>query len=224
MSLHSEEPSSEQDCIGVWYLSWQTHTAVPEGCNTGLAFSGWADAAKALRDSEAIYDQLPGTKFITIGGGNQDGAFNAGVLESLNLSIAEGNLQAYSGIAYDIEEGDSGLADLFAESFKVAKAQGFTVMVTISHSAPYGIPDAASLMQRILADTNVDYISPQLYTTGREPQNDYETIAGVDWTIYAQTNAKIIPSIADASYYPDAHAYFLKHGIILSGFIEWNQE
>jgi hypothetical protein len=55
-----------------------------------------------------------------------------------------------------VEEGDTGLARVFAGSFAAAKAAGFKVLVTAGHSAPHGIN-----------------ISPQLHITGQEPENDF---------------------------------------------------
>jgi len=96
------------------------------------------------------------------------------------------------------------------------------VFVTVPHSQPYDIDDAAILMQTIFADPNVDYLSPQLYSRGTEATNDYYFI-GTPWTAYATSKAPIVPSVVAASYYPDAVRYFAANGVTLTGYIQWKQ-
>jgi len=118
--------------------------------------------------------------------------------------------------------GDAGLSSLFQQSFAACKSKGLLVFVTISHSQPYGISDAAALMKGIIADPNVDYLSPELYTTGNEASNDYTNV-GTFWYQYAASTARIVPSIIAASYYPDAVRYFAAQGVTLTGYVQWKQ-
>ena len=99
---------------------------------------------------------------------------------------------------------------------------GLLVLVTVSHSRPYGISDGDLLMKSIIADPNVDYLSPQLYSTGNEVSNDYANV-GTFWYQYKASTARIVPSIVAASYYPDAVRYFAAQGITLTGYIQWKQ-
>jgi hypothetical protein len=120
---------------------------------------------------------------------------------------------------FDIEQGDGGLANLFSRAFQstfllilfhgmigsvffgvsfslthflpACRSFNMTVLVTVSHSAPYGFPDAASLMRGFFSDSNIDYLSPQLYTSGNEGQNDYTTSQGVGWNEYARSRAQV---------------------------------
>jgi hypothetical protein len=115
------------------------------------------------------------------------------------------------------------LAAAFAQSFAAAKAKGLKVLVTISHSAPYGIGDAYPLMQSFFTNSNIDFLSPQLYTSGSELNNEYTTSGGVTWNMYAGARAKVIPSIVKANMYADAQTYFAQHGVTLAGFIQWSQ-
>ncbi len=96
--------------------------------------------------------------------------------------------------------------------------------VTVSHSAPYGISDGATLMQSFFENSNIDYLSPQLYTTGYETQNDYAISQGVQWKSYATVKAAIVPSIVEASMYADAQTYFANVGVTLKGFVQWAQQ
>lgn len=95
------------------------------------------------------------------------------------------------------------------------------VLVTISHSAPYGFQDAAVLMDSFLSSSHIDFLSPQLYTSGTETQNDYATSHGVTWQSYAGARPQIIPSIVTSNLYQDARNYFRNCGVNTTGYIQW---
>jgi len=95
--------------------------------------------------------------------------------------------------------------------------------VTISHSAPYGVSDAPDLMASFFPNANIDYMSPQLYTSGEEGQNDFAISHGVQWTQYKNCRAAIVPSIVRASYYDNAHNYFKNIGVNITGYVQWKQ-
>jgi hypothetical protein len=78
-------------------------------------------------------------------------------------------------------------------------------------------------MAGLFADENIDYISPQLYTTGHEDGNDYDTSQGVTWKDYVNCKAAVVPSIIKSEYYPSAQTYFEQQGVTLSGYIQWQQ-
>jgi len=229
-SFPSISPSTNSNVIvyrGLYAWSWSGKPIYPVNTNLVVAFSGWANPYNALSDSGAIYSNLVGLKFISIGGGNTNGRFTSQILIQLNSMIVAGSLSAYDGICYDIEEGDSGLATAFSTSFAVAKANSLKVLVTVSHSAPYGINDKVQLMNALFADPNIDILSPQLYSSGTESSNDY-TYSGVPWSSYATTSAAIVPSIVSASMYADAQAFFLDSSrsgtsFAIQGFIQWKQ-
>ena len=77
------------------------------------------------------------------------------------------------------------------------------------------------LMHSFFADTNIDIMSPQLYTTGSESANDYDISHGVSWSEYANCRAAIIPSLVKAAYYDDAQQYFSSQGVTLAGYVQW---
>ncbi len=215
------EPNAE--IIGFWWWTWSNTVTPPTGTNLSIAFSGYVDPAEALSNSEPIKSSLQGSKYIALGGGNDKGAWTEAALTDITNAINAGDFAGYDGIAYDVEEGESGLETAFEDSFAAAKANGYQVLVTVSHSAPYGFSDAATLMHSFFADPNIDYLSPQLYTTGTETSNDYATSDGVAWSEYATAKAAIVPSIVQASLYADAQIYFETQGVSLNGFIQWSQ-
>lgn len=206
--------------IGYWAWTW-TKAVIPTDTGISIAFSGWTDVTTALQQSTKIMHRLVGDKYICLGGGNQDGAFTRDNIQAITAAINNGEFTAFEGIAYDVEGGDAGLADDFAASFTAAKANGYKVLVTVSHSAPYAIKDAQLLMQSFFADNNIDFLSPQLYTTGSESANDYDISHGLGWSEYVNCQAVIIPSLVKAAYYGDAQQYFSSQGVTLAGYVQW---
>jgi len=210
------------EIIGYWDWTWHRGSG-PAEATLGIAFSGWADIETAIQQSAKVKTGLIGTKYICIGGGNKNGSFTVERVEALIKAIANNTFDGYEGIALDIEEGAAHLEDPFAEVFKTAKQKGLDVLVTVSHCAPFGVSDAGTLMHSFFSDSNIDILSPQLYTTGKEEANNYATSHGISWSDYASCKAAVAPSIVKASMYPSARAYFDKEGVALKGYIQWSQ-
>ena len=217
------EPAGAASVCGFWRWTWSNTCTPPDGANLAIAFSGWSDHKTALEDSIHVKNSLAYKKYISLGGGNANGAFTSSSLAALTAAINAGTFAGYDGIAYDVEEGDSGLGLMFSDSFAAAKANGLEVLVTVSHSAPYGIGDANTLMHSFFADANIDYLSPQLYTSGNERANDYATSGSINWSQFAMAQAAIVPSIVSANMYQDAQVYFRQMGVPVAGFIQWSQ-
>lgn len=211
--------TSPAELIGYYELTW-TDSTPQSNANTAIAFSGWIDVSRAKSESDAKFSSLFGTKYISFGGGNENGRWSSSAIDGINNAIQDGTLQSYDGICYDIEVGDSGLSDNLVNSFRIARGNGFKVLVTVSHSAPYGFSDKAQVMDTVLSSSDVDYVSPQLYTTGREQQNDYAT-DGYDWSNFANRSPKIVVSITRADQYNDAVSTFQGYGVSLVGYILW---
>jgi hypothetical protein len=64
--------------------------------------------------------------------------------QSITNAIKSGDTNAYSVITYYVEEDDAGLSQVFSEPFVFAKTAEFKGLVTVCHSAPFGITDAMS--------------------------------------------------------------------------------
>ena len=216
------EVGQSAEAIGYYAMTWSSATP-PTGTNIGVAFSGWTDPSSAISNSNNVFSSLVGAKYICLGGGNSSGSWSADALTTAITAINNGDFSKYDGVAFDIEEGDSGLEEAFANAFSAVKSQNMKVLVTISHSAPFGVTDAATLMQSFFSSDDIDYLSPQLYTTGQEAENDYAISQGVTWQSYVDCKAPVIPSIVCASYYPSAVEYYGNIGLALGGFIQWKQ-
>lgn len=211
------------DVIGYWDKTWAPGAA-PTGANLGVAFNGWADPSQALSDSASVMNELTGTKYISIGGGNANGSFSLKRLQDLEGLINAGSFVGWHGIALDVEEcSETGLASAFLKVTAAAKAKGFETMVTVSHSAPYGCTDASDLMRTFLADSNTDYMSPQLYSSGAESSPDFAetTDAGVPWSQYVGLSSKLIPSIVDETHYSAITDFFAALEVPVAGYVQW---
>ena len=205
--------------ISYWDKTYFPGNALP-GATMGIAFSGWSDVNKAINDSKIVYGNLTGEKYISIGGGKETGRFTKAVLEQVNNAIRTNQFKNYTGLAYDVEVGDPGLAADFSQSFAFARKNNLKVLVTISHSAPYGIADQVELMEQFITDDNINFLSPQLYTHGDEKENDYADPL-FPWTSYRECKADILVSIVTADLYQNAQSYFEKLDIELKGYIQW---
>jgi hypothetical protein len=206
--------------IGYWDKTWAPSGA-PAGANLGVAFNGWADPASALSDSVAVKSSLVGTKYISVGGGNDNGAFSLARVQDLEAQIKAGAFDGWEGIALDVEEcHETGLGPAFQAVTAAAKARGLQTMVTVSHSQPYGCDDAEALMAAFFEDGNTDYMSPQLYTSGDEASPDF-TAVGTSWEQYGSSKAQLIPSIVDSTHYDAVSQHFNALGIEVQGYVQW---
>jgi len=68
----------------------------------------------------------------------------------------------------------------------------------------------------------IDYMSPQLYTSGSEGSNDF-TANGVGWAEYKAFSGKLIPSIVTGNYYGNAQSTFKNYGVTTAGYVQWSQ-
>ncbi|KAI0558913.1 Glycoside hydrolase [Gracilaria domingensis] len=218
----SSSPSSSTSTRNTGFYLWTWNpTAGFSDATLSVAFSGWANVDNALSESLNVYGSLVGEKYISVGGGNENGRWTASNIDQLNIAIVSGRLSGFDGICYDIEEGANGLATALTNSFALAKANNLKVLVSVSHSSPYGFPDANTVMNAIISSNDVDFLSPQLYTTGVETSNDYTISNNYGWDNYRNSNAKILLSIPKANMYEDGEQFFASRSIITTGFIQW---
>lgn len=186
---------------GFYKMSWKGTDPYqgPDDTNVGVTFTGRlpgdAQANIAPMTSDAI-------NLLSYGGGNEFGAWSVAAVEAVG---SESNLNEvislkYDGIVIDAEEyasGQSVSVEQWNTMFAAIKAKNLMLIVTTSHFSPYGMSNGAALVADWLSNPNIDYISPQLYTSGTEPQNDWEGFSAA-WTT---ASTPIAPSIVQASYY-----------------------
>lgn len=184
-----------------------TFSGISSNTNFTVAFSGYMEPGTSqdtfsdptcLGQANGIYDLMVGDKYVSLGGGTL--SWTPEAIEKDIVAIKNNEFKNYQGLCFDIEVGDSGLN--FENLFQAAKDVGLKVLVTISHTAPYGISDANKLMQDFFNSENIDYISPQMYTNDFGTTNEYVPNNAVSWaqfiTYYTSrknVNLSIIPSI-----------------------------
>lgn len=140
-------------------------------------------------------------------------------LNALDLAIDSGRLRNYNGICYDIEEGEPGLASRLEQSFSNAKSHGLKVLVTVSHSAPYNVPDAPALMDSLLVSKYVDYISPQLYGDGSK--QELTASWNYAWSNWKRVKVPVLVSIVNEKCFNDALRFCRQLGFTPVGWIKW---
>jgi len=216
--------SSLSQMVGVYYWTWSTGYVNVSNTNMGVAFSGSVNPDEAISGSAGVAGKLKGERWLDIGGGDSDGHWTNGWVQKVGAYCTSGRFSGYSGICFDIEEGDSGLANAFAQTFQACKQSGFKILITTSASAPYGVGDAATLMRSFFPNPNIDYLSPQIYC-GDPWSNCYTVNSGVQWSEYAKARAKLVPSVWHASNYADAlNVYRNQYGIQCAGYVRWAQD
>lgn len=179
-----------------------------------------------MNQSEPTRSSLVGAKWIDAGGGNQNGRWSAEWLSAWESAIKDGTLKDWAGIVFDVEEcSNSGLEKNFADVLHTAKAAGMGTLVTTSHSAPYSCTDSSTLMASFFSSGDIDYLSPQLYSSGGEAAPDFDDGNGVKWTQWVGLKARFVPSLTCSSLksggYAKTKQYFAQMNITASGYIMW---
>ena len=193
-----------------------------------MAIAGYSE------DAADCCPTLVGEKWLTLGGGSY---FNVDSINSIatSVDIIKSSSTEYTGVLFDIETvygSSSVLVEAFAAAFKAMKDGGFKVGVTTSHSAPYetDTPEVAvDLVNSWVKDSNIDFISPQLYTSGTETEPNFDETwnclaAGCTWDLYVGMIPRMVPSIVEESQYPATESFFSDYGIQTTGFFQWQQQ
>lgn len=205
----------------------------------GCSFTGQVNVDQAIagytEGAAWCCPELAGQKLLTLGGGNSAGLFTASTLSAIAADVDKIKAAGFQGVMYDVEEvvgPSSTMSNLFAESFAAVKRAGLIVAVTTSHSAPYQCDtpqDAVDILKAWCADPNIDVISPQLYSTGREgkpelAETNFCKDAGCTWDLYANCKAEIAPSIVEPSHYAESRDFFKSTvGRSTKGYFMWDQ-
>jgi len=230
----------DQEIIGYYSWNWGAGSFGPPGANAGAAFTGYTDVKKAIdyypEGAAWCCPSLAGEKWLTLGGGNSAGAFNDDSLGAIAGSADYiKNTTSYAGVLFDVEivyGSNSSVVGAFATAFAALKEGGLKVGVTTSHSAPYmtDTPEVAvDLVKNWVKDSNIDFLSPQLYSSGMEGAPDFaETNSckaqGCTWELYIGMIPKMVPSLVEESHYKHTESFFSNLGIQTEGFFQWKQQ
>lgn len=213
---------------GHWEKTWSVPSTSSSDANLGFAFSGYSTSSSALSESAGVYSILKGIKIITLGGGNANGRWSHAALQDVNAAIDSGSFRDYNGIAFDVEEGDSGLSSAFLATFSKAKQAGYLVVVTVSHTSPYGVPDASDLIWAFINSHDIHIISPMMYASGTQFQDcsqsahvDTSISNDVPWWWFHYSKAAVVPSIWSPHHYATASNFLKSQSVTTSGYIAW---
>ena len=227
-------PAPTPEIRGYYYWNWGSGTVGPIGKNASAAFTGWSDVDHAISDFPDT-SVLLGTKYLTVGGGDMSGQITAEALKKYAISGQKIKNAGYEAVMFDIEEikgSHTMMIPLFAQAFAAIKKAGLGVGVTVSKCAPYQADtpiDSVEFIKAWVKDENIDFMSPQLYTTGYEPEplfieTSFCKEAGCTWDLWRNAVPKVVPSIVGQEQYETVKEWFAKnYDIETAGFFEWKQ-
>jgi len=218
-------PTPAGSTIGYWDTTW-SEVSAPVGATLSVAFSGWNNPKNALDESNAVKHKMVGDKWIDAGGGDIDGRWNKSWIKKWETEINTGGLSDWDGIVLDIEECfEVGLSSSFARLLRAAKAAGLSTIVTVSGSAPYMCDDSEELMKTMLANEDVDILSPQCYDESGPPTFTETDNSKIKWTDWVGSHGRFVPSLTKPQIengdYEKTVAHFQTLGIETSGYILW---
>lgn len=227
------------DYCGYYSWSWASGSQGPPCANHGVAFTGWPTIPQSINDwNNGHGQQLKGTKWLSVGGGNHNGIFNANNVDSIISDCTSLMLVSlgWDGIMFDVEtvsDSSSIMIPKFDAAFAACKQAGLRVGITVSHSAPFSTPtpqDAVDLVKSWCQNgQNVEVISPQLYSTGLETTPEFAPTfscasAGCGWDLYKDCQPKLAPSIVAENQYEQVKEWVANElGLQSAGFFQWAQ-
>eukprot|EP00439_Symbiodinium_sp_Y106_P039812 s871_g4.t2 len=225
VQVRKSERSKRDLMIGYWAWAWNgVSDTIPGPANQtmGICFSGYTDAQTNLNYciSQGVIPYICSgsdvtcTKWMTVGGA---GTTTDRTVLSGTVGLAASIRSAgFDGVIFDSEyvEAESTSTDLIEDFYGATanlSAAGLMVGITTSHSAPLGCTNcnAAEVVEGWLADPNLDWISPQLYSNGYTlelvPTSDCSTESpACTWDIYENAIVPIVPSVPYAYMYDQA--------------------
>ena len=211
--------------VGYYSFSWTPGGGPPPGNTIGIAFSGSGTVSAALQAGPAAGALAGTTRYLALGGGNKHGVLSVAMLSDFVSSIPAISGAGFNGVCFDVEETHDETQMILAmeAAFASCREAGLRVMVTTSHSAPVTSSAPSAIVASWVANSNIDILSPQLYTTGKEESPMFDTSGGVAWSSWQGARAVILPSLVDGSHYASTKAFFSSQGISIGGYVQWKE-
>jgi hypothetical protein len=200
----------------------------PSGAEFGALFDGWT----AIADNwyPQFDSNFKGTRFLTVGGGNENGKWTLANINGVKNNLWAVKNKGCLGIGIDIEWGDRGLANAFTDLFATAKKNGLQVFVTVSGNAPYNVPvgrqwgdqEACNLMKSILSQNwNIDFVVPQLYWGADGKFKGYQPNDCGWGSMWRDTAIPVVPAIYSRWHETSMRNWASSNNIKLSGYMLW---
>jgi hypothetical protein len=222
---------SDKPLTGYWMWTWNgAATSKTNGgfepsemCDIGIRFGGEVPV-QAIKNNIDKANTLTkcSEKFLNLGGGDPaTGGWVISDFDYINTQFNNIKNSGWTGVCFDIEVCPVGVSfvNQFTDCFAKCKAAGLKVLVTMSHIVPYdcktGDGQGMDLVNSWINDSNIDYISPQLYSQGDVLETD-------DLSIFKNAKAKIIPSIPYDINWPEIQDG-KSLGIVPAGYLSWSR-
>ncbi len=210
---------TDHPITGYWMWTWGGDgSGEPDTmCDIGIRFGGEVPKT-AIDNNIGLANSLTKCreKFLNLGGGLETGIWNTSDFDYINSQLNNIKNKGWTGICFDIEVCPPGVSfvNQFADCFAKCKAAGLKVLVTMSHTTPYqcqsGAGQGMDLVNAWIQDSNIDYISPQLYTEGHE-------LIPSDLSLFKNAKAKIIPTVPRDSDWTGIQNL----GVTPAGYLTW---
>ena len=223
---NSQKPLPSELIQGFFKWIWSSDTSYqgPKNTNIGVTFTGSFPNNAGLPSGNIAPMTTEGLKILCYGGGNEAGGWNtahiADISAQSNINFLIDN--GYDGVMFDIEQYDSSTTNIppstFNGMFQTIKDANLYVFVTISHFAPYGMENAEDLVENWLQNSLIDYLIPQLYTTGYELSNDFTNFNSA----FLSSVPKIAPAIVSEPLYSVTYETVTSKLPNSKGFFVWN--
>ena len=170
----SSVPTGDWD-LAIWFGGEVPKVAIDENINNASKLNGRK-------------------KLLNLGGGTETGIWNLSDFDYINSKLSAIKSAGWDGLCFDVEvcPPNVSFVEAFKDCFAKCKQAKLIVFVTMSHLVPYacktGAGQGTDLVSAWISDPNIDYISPQLYSSG-------DTLEPSNLMQFAAIKDKILPSI-----------------------------
>jgi len=194
------------------------HVTPPSDTNVGISFCGAFPKDPSYPSCSDGPITNVANNWVSYGGGNDAGSWSDARIQSVIDFIPNIKSLGYTGVVLDIEQSSEEISiSRWNELYSAIKNGNLILCVTTSHFKPYGISDANALVTDWLQNPLIDYLSPQLYTSGNEQANSWAAFN----VAYKESKPKIIPSIVKSTYYATVPPTVTSHLPNAVGYIQW---
>ena len=188
--------------------------------NIGILFGGEDPVTAITNNISNSYKISAPIKYLNLGGGDNPNGWSLDSITYVNNNLQNIKNNKWNGICFDIEACPPNVSfvSAFQQCFANCKKMGLEVLVTFSGIIPWscktGSGQGNDLVNAWINDSNIDYISPQLY------DGDGKILVKYDLTQFANAKGKVIPSLPYAKDWNSIQNL----GIKPDGYLVWNHD
>ena len=127
---------------GYWMWTWGGEGGgnPPSICDIGIRFGGEVPKTAIDNNINMASSLTSREKFLNLGGGLESGIWQLTDFDYINSKLSNIKSKGWTGVCFDIEVCPPSISfvNAFADCFAKCKAAGLKVLVTMSHTVPYG--------------------------------------------------------------------------------------